>query len=66
MPQREFDITIAADGSVEIHIQGYKGKRCLDAAKMFEDIVGTLKSQKATSAMYEPEEDVRLNLDQRH
>ncbi len=66
MPPREFDITIAADGSVEVHIQGYKGNRCLDAAKMFEDIIGTLKSKEATSEMYEPEEEVRLNLDQRH
>lgn len=66
MPQREFDITIGADGSVELHVQGYKGKRCLEAMKMFEQIVGELKSQRQTSEFYEPEEEVRYNAEQRH
>ena len=66
MPQREFDITIGNDGSVELHIQGYKGKRCLEAMRMFEQIVGELKSQQNTSEFYEPEEEVRHVIDQRH
>lgn len=66
MPQREFDITVAADGSVELHVQGYKGKRCLEAVQMFEQIVGELKAQRETSEFYEPEEEVRYNIDQRH
>ena len=40
MPQREFDITIAPDGSVEIHVKGYRGKSCLEAMKIFEQVVG--------------------------
>ena len=66
MPQREFDLTIAPDGSVELHVKGYKGKSCLEAMKIFEQIVGELKSQQATSEMYEPDEQVRFNIDQRH
>ena len=66
MPQREFDITIAPDGSVELHVQGYKGKRCLEAMKIFEQIVGELKSQQQTSEFYEPEEQVQYRIDQRH
>ena len=66
MPQREFDITIGNDGSVELHAQGYKGKRCLEAMKLFEQIVGELKSQENTSEFYEPEEEVRNVIDQRH
>ncbi len=66
MPQREFDITIDSDGIVELHVQGYKGKRCLEAMKMFEQIVGELKSQRQTSEFYEPEEEVRYNAAQRH
>jgi len=66
MPQREFDITIGPDGSVELHVQGYKGKRCVEAMKMFEQIVGELKSQRETSEFYEPEEQVQYNVDQRH
>jgi len=66
MPQREFDITIGADGNVELHVKGYKGKGCLEAMKMFEKIVGALKSQRETSEFYEPDEQVRYNVDQRH
>jgi hypothetical protein len=66
MPQREFDITIAADGTVEVHVKGYKGKSCLEALKLFEKAVGEVKSRRKTSEFYEPEEQVRLNIDQRH
>ena len=66
MPQREFEISIEADGSVELHVKGYKGKSCLEAMKMFEQIVGELKSQRETSEFYEPEEVVRYNIEQRH
>lgn len=66
MPQREFDITIAADGTVELHVKGYKGKSCLEAMKMFEQVVGELKSRRETSEFYEPDERVQLNIDQRH
>jgi hypothetical protein len=65
MPQREFHVTIGPDGSVEVHVQGYKGRRCLEAAKLFEQLVGEMKEQRATSEMYEPEEEVRLNQDQK-
>jgi hypothetical protein len=66
MPQREFDITISADGSVELHVKGYKGKHCLDAVKLFEQIVGEVKSQQVTSEFYEPAEHVRYHIDQKH
>ena len=66
MPQREFEITIAPDGSVEVHVKGYKGKTCLEVMKMFEQVVGELKSRSETSEFYEPDEQVQLNIDQRH
>ena len=66
MPQREYDITIGPDGSVEVHVQGYKGKSCLDAIKVFQEIVGELKEQRETREFYEPEEQVRYNIDQHH
>lgn len=64
MPQREFDITIEPDGSVELHVKGFKGKSCLEAAKVFARIVGEEKSRRETSEFYEPEEQVRNYLDQ--
>jgi len=66
MPQREFDITIAPDGGVEVHVKGYKGKSCLEIMKMFEQVVGELQSRRETSEFYEPDEQVQLNIDLRH
>lgn len=66
MPQREFDITIGPDGSVELHVKGFKGKGCLEAMKLFEQIVGEVKSQRETNEFYEPEEQVCFQIDQRH
>jgi hypothetical protein len=66
MAQREFDITIGPDGNVELHVKGFKGRSCLEAMKLFEKVVGELKSQRETSEFYEPEELVRYNIDQRH
>ncbi len=65
MQQREFEITIGPDGTVEVHVKGYKGKRCLEAVKMFERIVGEMKSQRLTSGYYDPEEEVRYRIEQR-
>lgn len=64
MPQREFEITIAPDGNVQVHIKGYKGKSCLEALRMFEQVVGKIKSQHETNEYYEPEEENRFRLDQ--
>lgn len=66
MPQREFEITIAPDGSVEVHVKGYKGRSCLEAMKIFEKIVGEMKSQRETTEFYEPDEQVQFNIEQKH
>jgi acylphosphatase len=66
MAQREFNITIAPDGNVEVHVKGYKGKSCLEVIKMFEQVVGEIKSRQETTEFYEPDEQVQLNIDQKH
>ena len=66
MPQREFDITIGKTGEVALHVQGIKGRGCLEVMKLFEQIVGELKEQRQTSEFYEPEEQVQYRIDQRH
>ena len=65
MPQREFDITIGPDGSVELLVKGFQGKRCLEVVKLFEKVVGEVQSQQQTSEFYLPEEEVRYHIDQR-
>ena len=66
MPQREFDITIEPDGSVELQVKGYKGKSCLEAMKVFAQLVGELTSQRATNEFYEPEEQVQFRIEEKH
>lgn len=66
MPQREYEITIGKTGEVELHVKGFKGRRCMDAVKIFEEIVGEMKSEQQTSEFYEPEEQVQHRVDQRH
>ena len=65
MPEREYEITIAADGTVELNIHGHKGKTFLDVVKIFEQIVGKKKSQQVTSEFYEPEEQVQYRVERR-
>ena len=66
MPEREYQITIGPDGSVELEVKGVKGKGCLDAVKLFEKIVGEMQSKRETAEFYEPEEQVQYRVDQRH
>ena len=65
MPQRDFEITIGTDGGVELHVKGFKGKGCLEAVKMFEEIVGAATVQRHTSEFYEPDEQVRFQVEGR-
>jgi hypothetical protein len=64
MREREFELTIAPDGSVELQIKGYKGSSCLEAMRMFEKIVGELKEQQQTREFYEPEEQAQYRVEQ--
>ena len=66
MPLRELEISVAKDGTVEVHLKGYKGKRCLDAVNMLEKMVGEINSQQKTSEFYEPDEEVTYRVEQRH
>ena len=66
MAQRELDISISQDGTVEVHVKGFKGKSCAEAVKLLQQVVGELKSEQKTSEFYEPEETVKFHLDQRH
>ena len=65
MPHREFEIIIGPEGNVELHVKGFKGKGCLEVMKLFEQIVGEVKSLEHTSEYYEPEEQVRYRIDQK-
>ena len=65
MAQHEFDITIDADGQVHAQSKGFKGKACHDAVRLLEQIVGTVKELQYTSERYEPDEEVRFQIEQK-
>ncbi len=66
MKLREYEITISSTGEVEIHVDGFKGKGCLEAIKMFEEIVGHTRDLQPTVGYYEPDEAVELQNRQQH
>jgi hypothetical protein len=66
MKLREYDITISATGEVEIHLEGFRGKGCLEALKLLESMIGETREVRPTSGYYEPEEDVELRGEQHH
>ena len=64
MAQHEVEISITKTGEVKVHVKNVKGKACLEYAKWLTQVVGKVKSQQATSEMYEPETKSRINLQQ--
>jgi len=64
MAQHEVEISISKTGEVKVHVKNAKGKACLEYAKWLTHIIGKVKSQQATSEMYEPETKSRINLQQ--
>ncbi|MEW6280027.1 MAG: DUF2997 domain-containing protein [Candidatus Eremiobacterota bacterium] len=61
--KRELEITIAPDGTVQVHVSGMPGKQCLKVKEILEEIVGPLQSQRLTAEYYEPEEQARIKLE---
>lgn len=58
MAQRhELEIEIGTDGSVQVHVKGAKGKKCLDYVQLFA-AMGEVRDQELTSEYYEPETPV--------
>ena len=66
MNVREFEITISPSGEVEVHMDGFKGKGCLEAVKLFESLIGEVREVRHTSAFYEPDEEVHFRTEQHH
>lgn len=63
--RRELEVTIAPDGTVQVHISGMPGKQCLQIKEILEQTIGPLQSQRLTSEYYEPEEPGRISVERR-
>lgn len=66
MNLREYAITIGPTGEVELHIDGIKGKGCLEVVKLFESLVGEVREVRHTSSFYEPDDGVVIRNQQHH
>jgi hypothetical protein len=66
MKLREYNLTISTTGEVEVHLDGFHGKGCLEALKLLESLIGETREVRPTSSYYEPAEDVELRGEQHH
>ena len=62
MEQQEFEVEIKKNGEVKVHIKGIKGAKCMEYAKLFENIVGPIQEQELTSEYYEPESHIGIEI----
>ncbi len=58
MDKEELEITIDADGKVNIKVAGAKGGKCLDITKPIEDALGEVKVREMTPEYYEQPVDI--------
>jgi Protein of unknown function (DUF2997) len=63
MAREEIEIEISPSGKVTARTIGYKGKRCLDIAKVLAKIVGREESHKLTNEYYESEEVIQQHIE---
>jgi hypothetical protein len=61
MSRPQFDITIAADGSVRVKVSGSSGEECLELTEMLRQIVGREESRELTPEYYGPDGRVRID-----
>jgi hypothetical protein len=65
MEHAELEITISKAGQVLVEIKGAKGPRCLKYAELLQEIVGREVQRRLTREYYEPDSQVRIDLDVR-
>jgi len=60
MRKYDLEITIDPTGQVKLHIEGIKGKACMDIARAFEEIIGEITAVEHTSEYYEQEVGIEV------
>lgn len=61
--RHDLDITISADGEVEITVKGVDGPRCVTLTKELEEELGLIVSQEKTSEYYKQEGGIDTHID---
>lgn len=60
--KNELEIEISNDGEVTIHVQGVKGKKCMDLTRELEESLGVVTAREMKSSFYEQEEAARTRV----
>jgi hypothetical protein len=63
MAREEIEIEISPSGKVTARTIGYKGKKCLDIAKVLASIVGREESRTLTGEYYESEVQIQQHIE---
>lgn len=53
MAKEQIEITVAADGQVQLHVKGVKGKSCVDLTREIEQKLGQVVERRETAEYYE-------------
>lgn len=61
MKMEELEVTISAEGKVNIIVKGVKGKSCVDITKALEDALGEVENRTFTSEYYLQEEYEKIS-----
>ena len=63
MAQREeFEITIGANGEIQIEVTGAKGKECLELTEFLEQALGEVKERKMKPEYYEQKDSTKTEI----
>lgn len=65
MEKEELEITIGADGKVNIKVAGAKGGKCLDITRPLEEALGEVKVREMTPEYYQQPDDLTKVKDSR-
>jgi len=65
MEQHDFEIEIAPNGQVRVHIKGAKGQACLQYVKLFEQILGEASEVQHTAELYAPPTGVGIHIEEK-
>lgn len=61
---KEIEISISRDGRVKVQVSGVKGPACMEYARLFERVIGTIEEEEHSSEYYEEgDERVGINVD---
>jgi hypothetical protein len=63
MAREEIEIEIGPSGKVTARTIGFKGKRCLDIAKILTELVGREESHTLTGEYYETDVQVQQHIE---